>query len=151
MKKFLITILTITALTAQAQYPMYSRGQHVCYSDPAVENIQFAGLANEQVNVNRLDVGAPVKMSFKLTNNDQVNMVPVGTCELKISLGSKFVMASNDLSQIANLPLTNYFQWSVAVIPTSGQSIITGKLINDLPANFSGLVDFTLLSYFIAF
>ncbi|MCY7290930.1 MAG: hypothetical protein LH615_02000 [Ferruginibacter sp.] len=145
MKKILLVVLTAITVSAQAQYPSFSRGNRVSYSDPAVDNLQISGISNGAINVNRLDIGTPVKVSFKLNNNSEMNDVPAGSCELKITLGSKFKLAAGGINQVPNLPLSAYFNWSMTTLAANGQDIITGKLTQNLPPNFSRNIEFILL------
>ncbi len=149
MKKIVFIAMAMWTIAAQAQiYPSYSKGQsRVSYSDPSVDEIKITGISNEPTEAGRLAVGQPARLSFKVANNSNVNAVPAGTIQLKITLGSKLKLVSNDLTQYNNLPLTNYFDWSVTSLAGDGQSIITGKLHSDLPANFSGNVSFTVLPW----
>ncbi len=146
MKKICLILFTAITVSAQAQYPVYSRGQSiVSYTDPASGGLQFKNSNNTSANADRLEVGKPVKLSLKLSNNSLQNAVPAGSCQLKITLGSKLKLNVNNMSQLTNLPLTNYIQWDLTSMSAFGQDIITGKLIQDLPAGFSADLDFTVL------
>ena len=59
-----------------------------------------------------LTIGTPVKMQFTAANTDPLNVIPAGTCQVKITLGTRFRLLT-DLSVPDNLPLANYFRWSV--------------------------------------
>lgn len=145
MKKILLVLMTGLMLQGQAQqYPLYSKGMStVSYSDPAVSNLQFT--ANDiATSPDRLPVGVPVKISFVISNNEPLNAVPAGGMQVKITLGSKFQLATG-LNQLPRLPLSEYFHWDIVAAPRNSQLIITGELIQDLPARFSNTIDFSML------
>lgn len=113
------------------------------YCDPSIENFHISDAGNGAVNTNLLDMGSAVKAQFTVSNEDNRQSIPAGSCRVVISLGSKFTVAT-DLQDAGQLPLAEYFKWSAKQAP-SGQFIITGMLYKDLPAKFSGKVAFMLL------
>lgn len=141
MKKLFLVFMTAAAIAANAQP---NKWQAVSYADPALSNLSFADGANRPVNTDMLTIGIPVKMQFKAANTDALNVIPAGTCQIKITLGSRFRLLT-DLSIPDNLPLGNYFRWSVTEGDRAVQYILVGELVRDLPARFSGLVGFTLM------
>ena len=71
--------------------------------------------------------------------------VPAGTCLVKITMGSKFRFVG-DITSAPDLPLSNYFHWSIEEIARS-QFIITGELYRDMPAHFSGNATFLVMPF----
>lgn len=143
MKKYLLVLMAAAALTAQGQQQRISNKPSYC--DPALSSLRFTDAQSASVNMNRLAIGSPVNMEFTLSNNDALNAVPQGTCQVKITLGSKFRLAT-DLTSL-NLPLREYINWSMAPAPRGTQQIITGELYRDLPPRFSGQVRFSLMPF----
>jgi hypothetical protein len=141
MKKLIVLLLTVTTVTAYAQQ---SRWQSVSYADPALSNLLLTDGGIASVNADILTIGTPVKLQFTAANKDPLNAVPAGTCQVKITLGSKFRLV-NDLSVPGNLPLSDYFHWSIIQADRAAQYIIIGDLYNDLPPRFAGTVSFTLM------
>lgn len=141
MKKLFLVFMTAAAVAANAQP---NKWQAVSYADPSVSNLSFTDGANRPVNTEMLTIGTPVKMQFTAANTDPLNVIPAGTCQIKITLGTRFRLLT-DLSIPDNLPLGNYFRWSVAEGDRAIQYIIVGELVRDLPARFSGLINFTLM------
>jgi Secretion system C-terminal sorting domain len=141
MKKLFLIVLTVAAVSG---YSQPNKWQAVSYADPALSNLVFTDGTNRPVNTAMLTIGTPVKMQFTAANTDPLNVIPAGTCQIKITLGSRFRLLT-DLSIPDNLPLGNYFNWSVTEGDRAVQYIIVGELVRDLPARFSGLVNFTLM------
>lgn len=141
MKKYLLVLMAAAALSAQGQ----RLSSKPSYCDPALSSLRFTDAQSASVNMDRLTIGSPVNIEFTLSNNDALNAVPQGTCQVKITLGSKFRLAT-DLSSM-NLPLRDYINWSIAEAPRGTQQIITGELYRDLPPRFSGQVKFSLMPF----
>ena len=143
MKKIFLAILAFAALSASAQN---SSRQSVSYADPAISNFQFSNVIAGALNADQLLIGTPVRMEFSIANNDAQQLIPAGTCMVKITLGSKFRLV-NDLTDVRDLPLSNYFRWSINETSRQEQFIITGELIRDMPARYSGSGAFTVMPY----
>jgi hypothetical protein len=87
-------------------------------------------------------VGKKAKFTFRIVNGSRADAIPVGTSKLKISLGMLCFLA-DDL-QGANAPLGDYFHWSVYT-DAFKQTVVTGELYRDLPADFSGSALFSFM------
>jgi len=137
-------------LAVQAQqYPLYTRGvSTVSYSDPAVSDLQFLSSSGTVLNSEHMDIGTPFNASFTLSNNDALNAIPAGTCQLMITLGSKFRLAAgDDLNLLTRLPMSEYFHWTMNRGQQNAQFIIIGDLYQDLPAKFKEKVVFQLVPF----
>lgn len=141
MNRIFIILLTTITVSAFAQG---NRLKPVSYSDPALSNLQLSDRSGRAVNTNMLKMGSAVKIQFTMANIDDRNEVPAGSCQLKITLGTKFSLET-DMLNVQNLPLADYFHWKLMQMPNSKQYVITGELYRDLAPDFSGKVSFILL------
>ena len=135
MKKIITIILTVICFAGFAQ-------RKAVIADLKIENLKFQDMQNTSLNPDLLEVGKMAKFTLKILNTSMTNPIPVGTSKLKISMGMLCFLA-DDL-QGANAPLGDYFHWSVYRDPFN-QTVITGELYRDLPANFSGSPIFTFM------
>ena len=127
MKKIVTIILTMLCFSGWAQ-------RKAVIADLKIENLKFEDMQHTILNPDLLEVGKMSKFTFNIVNTSMTNAIPVGTSKLKISLGMLCFLA-DDL-QGANAPLADYFHWSVYTDPFN-QTVITGELYRDLPADFS--------------
>ena len=135
MKKAVTIILTMFCLSAFAQ-------RKAVIADLKIENLKFEDMQHNTLNSDLLEVGKMSKFTLKIVNTNMLSAIPVGTSKLKISLGMLCFLA-DDL-QGANAPLGDYFHWSVYRDAFS-QTVITGELYRDLPADFSGTALFNFM------
>jgi hypothetical protein len=135
MKKIVTIILTVICFSGFAQ-------RKAVIADLKIENLKFEDMQNTILNPDLLEVGKMAKFTFKIVNTSMTKSIPVGTSKLKISLGMLCFLA-DDL-QGPNAPLGDYFHWSV-YRDAFNQTVITGELYRDLPANFSGSPLFTFM------
>ncbi len=100
--------------------------------DPALGAIKVTDLTGNQINENFIQPGQMVKLVIPVTSVNQNDVMPKGSCKIKIGLGSKIVL--DPLLDLTTVNASNYFTWSVA--NAGGQSQVTGVLNTDLPASF---------------
>ena len=111
-------------------------------ADLKIEALKFEDMEHNILNSDLLEVGKLSKLAFKIVNSNMVAAIPVGTCKLKISLGM-LCFPADDLQGV-NAPLSDYFHWIVNR-DAINQTVITGELYRDLPADFSGSVVFNFM------
>jgi hypothetical protein len=100
--------------------------------DPKLGVIKITDLSGNQINENYLQPGQIIKLVIPVASVNQTEVLPKGSCKIKIGLGSKLqIDPSFDL---ATVNASNYFTWNV--ISGGGQSQIIGDLTTSLPANF---------------
>jgi Secretion system C-terminal sorting domain len=100
--------------------------------DPKLGLIKITDLSGNQINENYLQPGQMVKLVIPVASVSQTDILPKGSCKIKIGLGSKLqIDPSYDLATVNG---SNYFTWNV--LSGGGQSQIIGDLTTSLPANF---------------
>lgn len=141
MKKlFLISLLFASA----SAFGQLAKRSSVSYCDPSVSNLQFTDEHNNPVNINKLTIGQTVRLWVTINNNTAQNTVPKGTCQLMITLGTHFKVRK-DFSVIGQpLPLEDIIKWKSCLDDEGAQYIITGELIQDMPARYAERVYFDL-------
>jgi len=135
MKKLMTTLLIVLAVSAHAQ-------RKGVYTDLLLDKLQFTDLQNAPLKADKLEVGKITKIHFKVANINMDNAVPVGTCRLRLTLGTSAFLTT-DL-QGNDAPLADYFRWTQSTDPFN-QVIVTGDLIRNLPAGFSGEAVFSMM------
>jgi len=135
MKKIMTILLAVLAVSAHAQ-------RKGVYTDLMLDKLQFTDLYNAPLRADKLEVGMITKIHFKVANVNMDNDVPMGTCRLKLTLGTSAFLTT-DL-QGNDAPLTNYFRWTQSTDPFN-QVIITGELIRNLPAGFTSDAVFSIM------
>ncbi len=143
MKKLFLILLTTINLSLFAQN---NGGFNAVYSDPAISNLQFRDMSDAPVNTDVLTVGDPLKLQFTISNNDGLNAIPRGTCQVVITLGAMFRPVI-DPSNMPNPPFGDYFHWHLEQAPGGGQIMLVGDLYKNLPGRFSGTVEFSLMPF----
>lgn len=110
-------------------------------ADPSVGTINFTTLANASQNANTL-LFAPssYKLNIPFFNLNQVNEVPNGTIQVRISLGSKLEL--DPAFNLATAPLSTFFTWTSAIVADS--VVITGNQIASIPADFASTLVFNV-------
>lgn len=112
------------------------------YADPKIDNLRFYNMQDIPVSADLLETGNMAKIRLTISNTNKENAIPEGTCKLKINLGM-LCFLTTDL-QSAAVPLSEYFTWGVLNDPFN-QTIIIGELKQDLPADFSGIAEFSFM------
>jgi hypothetical protein len=128
MKKILLVILFA---------PFLSFSQSTT-GDPALNPLKITTITNANINTFQLPLNGIFKLKVPILNKSTTNVLPDGTCKIKIGLGSKLELRSGfELSQINT---STYFSWTAET--SGGQVQITGNLVSQLPANFSDTATF---------
>ena len=100
--------------------------------DPKLNQIAMTDLIGTTINEDFIQPGQSFKIVIPVASVSQQAAMPVGSCKIKIGLGSKLLLDPTfDLNTAA---LGNYFTWTSS--NASGQVQITGELTSALPANF---------------
>lgn len=104
-------------------------------ADPKLASIQFANLSGQNLDASNLQADQIVKMKLPVAIDNHGKMLPAGSCKIKISLGSKLMVAPGfDLNSVG---LSSYFRWTATEF--GGQSQIVGELVNALPVNVTAV------------
>jgi Secretion system C-terminal sorting domain len=125
VKSLLFCGLLAASLSTTAQ-------QRAVTLDPKLGSIKITDLAGNQINENFIQPGQLVKLVIPVASVNQTDVLPKGSCKVKIGLGSKLQL--DPLLDLATVNSSNYFTWSVA--NGGGQSQLTGELNTSLPASF---------------
>jgi hypothetical protein len=125
LKSILFCGLLAASLNSFAQ-------QRAVTLDPKLGALKMTDLVGNEINENFIKPGQLIKLVIPVTSVNQTDILPKGTCKVKISLGSK--LALDPLMDLNALNSSNYFTWSAT--NSGGQSQITGDLNTSIPANF---------------
>lgn len=107
-------------------------------ADPKLASIQLANLSGQSLDASNLQADQIVKMKLPLSIDNHGKMLPAGSCKIKISLGSKLMVAPG--FDLMSAGLSSYFRWTATEF--GGQYQITGELVNALPVSVTA-VDLT--------
>lgn len=100
-------------------------------ADPRLGKITFTDLAGFQMDEAYVQPNELIRLKIPVQNSNHGQVLPAGSCKIKIGFGSKLTLDSTfDLNSAA---MSNYFKWTAAM--NSGQLQINGELIAPLPAN----------------
>jgi Secretion system C-terminal sorting domain len=102
-------------------------------ADPALEPMKITTLSNNTISIIQLPLNGVIKLKVPILNKNTGNILPAGSCKVKIGLGSKLIV--NPSFNLTTVNTSNYFTWTA--ISSGGQVQIIGDLINALPANFN--------------
>ena len=132
MKKLLLSLCIAV--------PFFSQSQSIT-ADPALEPMKVVTLLNANVITTQLLVDNIVRLKVPILNKDTINnALPVGTCKIKIGLGTKIILDPS--FSLANTNTNNYISWTAVSI--GGQTLITGELIQPLPAFYNDTAIFNI-------
>lgn len=109
-------------------------------ADPAVGQIFFANTSDVLQSANTLLFPPVYKLKVPFYNLNQTNVVPNGSIQVKVNLGSKLNL--DPAFTLATAPLSAYFAWTSAVVVDS--VIITGTQIAAIPADFNAELVFNV-------
>ena len=109
-------------------------------ADPAVGQIFFTNTSDVLQSANTLLFPPVYKLKVPFYNLNQTNIVPNGTIQVKVNLGSKLNL--DPAFTLATAPLSNYFSWTSAVVVDS--VIITGTQIAAIPADLDAILVFNV-------
>ncbi len=107
-------------------------------ADPALEPMKITTLLSGNISVTELPLNSIIKLKVPILNRNTVNSLPIGSCKVKVNLGSKLTLSPS--FNLSTVNTSNFFNWSV----TSSGGIIqlTGDLISELPANYNDTAAF---------
>ena len=109
-------------------------------ADPATGQMDITALDGSPLNANFIAPNNIVRLKVPVYNLNQLSSIPSGSCKIRISLGSNFVIDPG--FNLSNAALSNYFTWTSAI--ANGEVEITGDLIAALPADFTGESQFSI-------
>ena len=113
----------------------------IASADPAVGQMFFTTSTGAAQSANSLLLapsGALYDINIPFYNRNQLNVVPNGTINFRVNLGSKLVVAPG--FNLATAPLSAYFSYAQSVV--GGNVIITGTQIATIPADFDAIATF---------
>jgi Secretion system C-terminal sorting domain len=102
-------------------------------ADPSLDPMKITTTGNGTILVTELPLNGIVKLKVPILNRNTSNALPIGTCKVKVNLGSKLIL--DPLFNLNTVNTSNYFSWTA--VASGGTVQITGDLIAQLPANFS--------------
>ena len=132
MKKILIIIFLLSSFAAFSQA---EKGL------PTLGVPELTDMNNSAVEANNVKLNQPLLFRLPVLNMDMINSLPKGNYSIKIGLGSRVDLQKK--FNLATSSLSSYFEWAVETTK-NGEKTLTGNLIKDLPANFSGEAVFEL-------
>lgn len=88
MKKLMTIFLAVLAVSAHAQ-------RKGVYTDLLLDKLQFTDVQNAPLQADKLEVGRITKVHFKVANINMDNEVPMGTCKLKLTLGTSSFLTTD--------------------------------------------------------
>ena len=113
----------------------------IANADPAVGQMYFTTTSGAAQSANSLLLApslAVYDINIPFYNRNQVNVIPNGTINFRVNLGSKLVV--NPGFNLATAPLATYFSFAQSLI--GGNVIITGTQIATIPADFDAIATF---------
>ena len=113
----------------------------IASADPAVGQMFFTTTTGAAQSANSLLLFPSVAVydiNIPFYNRNQLNVVPNGTINFRVNLGSKLVVAPG--FTLATAPLSAYFSYAQSVV--GGNVIITGTQIATIPADFDAIATF---------
>lgn len=134
MKTFFLTALLFFALYGGAQ-------NRSAITYPVLANLNLSEAAGEALDANALRKGQAVRLSFTVINPNLSEAVKAGSCALQIQLGKKLRTAQR--AAVAKMAFADYFSWSAST-DEKGATLLSGKLVKNLPADFTGTVSVEL-------
>ncbi len=102
-------------------------------ADPSLDPMKITTTGNGTILVTELPLNGIVKLKVPILNRNTSNALPIGTCKVKVNLGSKLIL--DPLFNLNTVNTSNFFSWTA--VASGGTVQITGDLIAQLPANFS--------------
>ncbi len=136
---YVFTATDANACTGTASIVLVAPG--IATADPAVGQMYFTTTAGGTQSANTLMLApsaALYDINIPFYNLNQLNQVPNGTIQFKVSLGSKLVLAPG--FNLATAPLSAYFTFSQADV--NGNIVITGTQTAAIPADFAAVATF---------
>ncbi len=113
----------------------------IASADPAVGQMYFTTTTGAAQSANSLMLApsaAVYDINIPFYNRNQFNVVPNGTINFTVNLGSKLVL--NPGFNLATAPLSAYFTFTQSVV--NGNVIITGVQSATIPADFDNIATF---------
>ncbi len=132
MKNIILLLLFI--------YPLHIFSQVI--ADPALTQIKLTQPSNALVDLTQLPLSSSFKLKIPVYNRNLINALPIGTCKIKIGLGSRMILDPTTVLSTVNT--SNYFLWTAEF--NSGQVQITGDLIAPLPPDFNDTATFNIVA-----
>ncbi len=131
MKIFYFLLLTFLPFFGVAQ---------VTTADPALEPMKITTLNNTDITVMQIPQNSILILKVPILNKNLINLLPGGSCKIKIGLGSKIILDPSFNLNTVNT--SNYFNWTS--INAGGEVQITGDLFAPLPTNFNDTAFFNI-------
>jgi hypothetical protein len=102
--------------------------------DPKLESMDFVDGSGKKLDAQFIQPGQTISLTLPVSSLNHGNILPAGSCKIKINLGSKMELEPGfDLNDVN---LDRYFHWTTST--TSGTEI-NGELVAPLPASFKAI------------
>ena len=134
MKKFLLLIVLTYSLKGYSQLS-------TIFANPGVDSAIVSSVDDIKIDENRLPLGGTYRLKIPVSNSSNSGEVPLGSCKIKIGLGSKLVLSP--FFNLLTSASSQYFAWTSGLV--SGQIQIAGELKKPLPANFFDTLSFDVV------
>lgn len=130
MKRILFAALLLASLKGFSQKS--------AISDPSLGRITITGTSGQMLDADNLPLDQVIRIKLPISNLNSGNILPAGSCKIKLGFGSK--LALDPGFNVIAADLHEYFLWTAAMV--GGQLQLTGELVNPLP---TGLVETGLM------
>lgn len=134
MKKNLLLIALVFSIKSYSQLS-------TTFANPGVDSAVITNITDIKIDEYRLPLGGTYRLKIPLSNSSNTGEVPLGSCKIKIGLGSKMVLSP--FFDLLSSATSQYFIWTAGL--TSGQIQIEGELKKPLPANYFDTLSFDVV------
>lgn len=110
-------------------------------ADVGVDTMYVTDFSSIKIDENLLPLNGKYQLKIPIFNKSIVNQVPLGTCKIKIGLGSKLILDPS--FNLQNSKASEYFDFTSTL--NSGQIQITGDLKQALPINYLDTLSFDVI------
>ncbi len=87
MKQLIIALLMLLTVSVTAQ--------RSTISDPSLGKFTVSGTPGQNLDAENLPLDKLVRLTLPISNNSAGNVLPAGSCKIKIGLGSKLTLDPN--------------------------------------------------------
>jgi hypothetical protein len=131
MKNALIVLLLLISNITKSQV----------IADVGVDTMYVTDFSLTTIDEMQLPLNGKYQLKIPVFNKSITEQVPLGTCKIKIGLGSKLIL--DPIFDLLNSEASQYFSWTSEL--NSGQIQITGDLKQNLPSNFFDTLSFDVI------
>lgn len=128
--KCLITAgFMVAALNGTAQ------NRKAVIADPKLDALELTDFSGGSLNADNLQADQLIKLKVPVSIDNGGKALPAGSAKIKIGLGSKLVLDPG--FNLSDAGASSYFRWTAE--DNGGQLLVTGELVNELPANLTSV------------